>query len=223
MHTRCLPSPQLANDKALNLSTVRHFVIDECDKVLEKLGERRHATDGGMGPTCAAALRACISPGLGLPPPRGPLQPTCPLPTPVLTRRAPHPLASLPPDMRGDVQEIFKKTPHEKQVMMFSATLSQDVRPVCKRFMANVRGSWAGGRPTGHGLGSCGGGSGGGGGGVELCCGLSSGSVVKGWDCASLNRAQPLATRTVAQIATNPRPTDGPDRPDRMFDRLRTK
>lgn len=36
------PSPsslQLANEKALNLSTVRHFVIDECDKVLEKLGE----------------------------------------------------------------------------------------------------------------------------------------------------------------------------------------
>ena len=30
---------QLANEKALNLGTVRHFVIDECDKVLEKLGE----------------------------------------------------------------------------------------------------------------------------------------------------------------------------------------
>ena len=41
--------------------------------------------------------------------------------------------------MRGDVQEIFKKTPHEKQVMMFSATLGQDVRPVCKKFMSNVR------------------------------------------------------------------------------------
>ncbi|KAI8463451.1 MAG: nuclear RNA helicase-like protein Bat1 [Monoraphidium minutum] len=68
---------QLATEKALNLMTVRHFVVDECDKVLEKL------------------------------------------------------------DMRGDVQEIFKKTPHEKQVMMFSATLSQDVRPVCKKFMSN--------------------------------------------------------------------------------------
>lgn len=68
---------QLATEKALNLMTVRHFVIDECDKVLEKL------------------------------------------------------------DMRGDVQEIFKKTPHEKQVMMFSATLGQDVRPVCKKFMSN--------------------------------------------------------------------------------------
>merc|ERR1711892_1161561 len=30
-------------------------------------------------------------------------------------------------DMRGDVQEIFKSTPHEKQVMMFSATLSTDI------------------------------------------------------------------------------------------------
>ena len=31
-------------------------------------------------------------------------------------------------------------TPHEKQVMMFSATLSKDVRPVCKKFMQDV--SW---------------------------------------------------------------------------------
>jgi ATP-dependent RNA helicase UAP56/SUB2 len=38
-------------------------------------------------------------------------------------------------DMRRDVQEIFKKTPHEKQVMFFSATLSKEIRPVCRRFM----------------------------------------------------------------------------------------
>jgi len=38
-------------------------------------------------------------------------------------------------DMRRDVQEIFRNTPHEKQVMMFSATLSKDIRPVCKKFM----------------------------------------------------------------------------------------
>ena len=38
-------------------------------------------------------------------------------------------------DMRRDVQEIFRSTPHEKQVMMFSATLSKDIRPVCKKFM----------------------------------------------------------------------------------------
>jgi hypothetical protein len=42
------------------------------------------------------------------------------------------------PDMRRDVQEIFKMTPHDKQVMMFSATLSKEIRPVCKRFMQDV-------------------------------------------------------------------------------------
>jgi len=36
--------------------------------------------------------------------------------------------------MRRDVQQIFRATPHEKQVMMFSATLSKDIRPVCKKF-----------------------------------------------------------------------------------------
>jgi len=41
--------------------------------------------------------------------------------------------------MRNDVQKIFKFTPHVKQVMMFSATLSDDVRAVCKRFMHNPR------------------------------------------------------------------------------------
>ena len=40
--------------------------------------------------------------------------------------------------MRKDVQEIFRMTPHEKQVMMFSATLSKDIRPVCKKFMQDV-------------------------------------------------------------------------------------
>jgi len=59
----------------LDLKHCRHFVLDECDKMLENL------------------------------------------------------------DMRRDVQEIFKKTPHEKQVMMFSATLSKEIRPVVKKFM----------------------------------------------------------------------------------------
>jgi len=40
-------------------------------------------------------------------------------------------------EMRKDVQSIFKKTPHNKQVMMFSATLSDTIRPVCKKFMHN--------------------------------------------------------------------------------------
>lgn len=41
-------------------------------------------------------------------------------------------------DMRRDVQEIFRNTPHEKQVMMFSATLSKEIRTVCKKFMLDV-------------------------------------------------------------------------------------
>ena len=42
-------------------------------------------------------------------------------------------------DMRSDIQSIFKLTPHDKQVMMFSATLSSEIRPVCKKFMSDVR------------------------------------------------------------------------------------
>lgn len=38
-------------------------------------------------------------------------------------------------DMRQDVQSIFKMTPHQKQVMMFSATLNQEMRTICKKFM----------------------------------------------------------------------------------------
>ena len=40
--------------------------------------------------------------------------------------------------MRRDVQEIFRVTPHHKQVMMFSATLSKEIRVTCKKFMNNV-------------------------------------------------------------------------------------
>jgi len=40
-------------------------------------------------------------------------------------------------DMRKDVQDIFRLSPHDKQVMMFSATLSKEVRPICKKFMYN--------------------------------------------------------------------------------------
>lgn len=40
--------------------------------------------------------------------------------------------------MRRDVQEIFRLTPHEKQCMMFSATLSKEIRPVCRKFMQDV-------------------------------------------------------------------------------------
>ena len=37
--------------------------------------------------------------------------------------------------MRADVQKIFKKTPVEKQVMMFTATLPEETKTVCKKFM----------------------------------------------------------------------------------------
>ena len=37
-------------------------------------------------------------------------------------------------DMRRDVQKIFTKTPYNKQVMLFSATLGPEIRPACKLF-----------------------------------------------------------------------------------------
>ncbi|CAI8032492.1 Spliceosome RNA helicase DDX39B [Geodia barretti] len=74
----------LVRDKTLNLKHIKHFILDECDKMLEQLD---------------------------FPPP--------------------------PADMRRDVQEVFKMTPHEKQVMMFSATLPKEIRPVAKKFMNN--------------------------------------------------------------------------------------
>jgi len=41
--------------------------------------------------------------------------------------------------MRQDVQNIFRQTPHQKQVMMFTATLSKEIKPVCKKFMHKAR------------------------------------------------------------------------------------
>jgi len=67
----------LGRDKILDPKHVKHFVLDECDKMLDQL------------------------------------------------------------DMRRDVQEIFRITPHHKQVMMFSATLSKEIRVTCKKFMTN--------------------------------------------------------------------------------------
>eukprot|EP00182_Erythrolobus_australicus_P007007 CAMPEP_0185841580 /NCGR_PEP_ID=MMETSP1353-20130828/17966_1 /TAXON_ID=1077150 /ORGANISM="Erythrolobus australicus, Strain CCMP3124" /LENGTH=436 /DNA_ID=CAMNT_0028541061 /DNA_START=681 /DNA_END=1991 /DNA_ORIENTATION=- len=64
----------LCEKKALNLSHVKFFVLDECDKVLE-------------------------------------------------------------PDMRRAVQKIFLETPANKQVMMFTATLSKELRESAKHFM----------------------------------------------------------------------------------------
>ena len=65
----------LVRGKHLDTSNIKHFVLDECDKMLDAL------------------------------------------------------------DMRRDVQSIFKMTPHQKQVQMFSATLNTSVRATCKKFM----------------------------------------------------------------------------------------
>jgi ATP-dependent RNA helicase UAP56/SUB2 len=67
----------LCQEKVLKLNQIKHFVLDECDKMLEK------------------------------------------------------------PDMRSQVQKIFVETPHEKQVMMFSATIEGELRGICKKFMHN--------------------------------------------------------------------------------------
>lgn len=67
----------LSRDNILDLSHVKYFVLDECDRMLDSL------------------------------------------------------------EMRQDVQNIFRKTPFEKQCMMFSATLSKEMRVVCKKFMQN--------------------------------------------------------------------------------------
>ena len=37
--------------------------------------------------------------------------------------------------MRSDIQKIFTKTPANKQVMMFTATLSDEIKDVCKKIM----------------------------------------------------------------------------------------
>ena len=39
--------------------------------------------------------------------------------------------------MRNDVMQIFTATPHKKQVMMFSATMSEDIKPICRKFLQN--------------------------------------------------------------------------------------
>ena len=41
-------------------------------------------------------------------------------------------------DMRRDVQLIFQTTPKNKQIMMFSATMSREMQDLCKRFMQDV-------------------------------------------------------------------------------------
>ncbi|KAK6129544.1 hypothetical protein DH2020_036702 [Rehmannia glutinosa] len=106
----------LARDKDLSLRNVRHFILDECDKMLESLGMPApfKLLSFVIATPCFAIILASWK---------------MPLFTPSFL---------CIPDMRRDVQEIFKMTPHDKQVMMFSATLSKEIRPVCKKFMQDV-------------------------------------------------------------------------------------
>lgn len=39
--------------------------------------------------------------------------------------------------MRADIQQIFIHTPHQKQVMMFSATIPEKMKEDCKKFLQN--------------------------------------------------------------------------------------
>lgn len=39
--------------------------------------------------------------------------------------------------MRRNIQDIYLKTPKQKQVMMFSTTLSKGIRNLSKKFMQN--------------------------------------------------------------------------------------
>ena len=41
------------------------------------------------------------------------------------------------PKMRADIQDIFIKTPHNKQVLMFSATMPEEMKKDCKKFLQN--------------------------------------------------------------------------------------
>merc|ERR1711957_999464 len=65
----------LVREKDLKLDKLTQFVLDECDKCVDKL------------------------------------------------------------DMRKDIQQIFVETPKKKQVMMFSATFTDETRGLCKKFM----------------------------------------------------------------------------------------
>jgi hypothetical protein len=43
--------------------------------------------------------------------------------------------------MRADIQKIFMSTPRLKQVMMFSATMPENIRAVARKFMTDVSGT----------------------------------------------------------------------------------
>lgn len=161
----------LVRSRSLNLRNVKHFVLDECDKMLEQLGEPRGPAGGqrGAGGSCSPYPSGCLCPrrpslkrleapwqapwhgwrrvsGLQLLPRASAPAPVQPLRRLGLANpeggqagaAGAQPPSPAPADMRRDVQEIFRLTPHEKQCMMFSATLSKEIRPVCRKFMQDV-------------------------------------------------------------------------------------
>lgn len=91
----------LVREKALRLGSVRIFVLDECDKMLDQPGEYILRQKGTHHENIYAIELTISS------------------------------------DMRTDVQDVFRATPTQKQVMMFSATLSEAIKPICKKFMQN--------------------------------------------------------------------------------------
>ena len=42
-------------------------------------------------------------------------------------------------ESRRAIQEVFRSTPIDKQVMMFTATLSTQAKAVCMKYMQNVK------------------------------------------------------------------------------------
>ncbi|EPY89758.1 ATP-dependent RNA helicase DDX39A [Camelus ferus] len=129
----------LVRNRSLNLRNVKHFVLDECDKMLEQLGKvlalaewpaaSEPKLSGTTGPRRAMSRHTSMSAlsAVALPPGE--------LPSLKRGSRRWHGCSALAAYMRRDVQEIFRLTPHEKQCMMFSATLSKEIRPVCRKFM----------------------------------------------------------------------------------------
>ncbi len=81
----CPSNAQLAKEGALKLSTVKHFVLDECDKMLEKLGEQKAAAAPGQKGASAlaqsrgVALKDNREAQRSLLPPRAPCAQTCAL------------------------------------------------------------------------------------------------------------------------------------------------
>ncbi len=79
---------QLSKEGALKLNTVRYFVLDECDKMLEKLGECACMAARDCMQALARSLRLPLAPS-------GSLWLTMPLPPPPIACDAPQTCAPM--------------------------------------------------------------------------------------------------------------------------------